>query len=90
MSTITCKECDSNTKVVDGRPFKKSFRRRRVCTGPDSHNFHTLEIPAEAPQQIIETIQWMCEDHISQEDIDYMIYTVRKSVLGLKDESDED
>lgn len=91
MSQYLCPDCGEDTKVTDTRPSYSRLRRRRVCSDK-SHKFSTVEVPLDAPEKIVELIQFAVEsvrDATGDMSLDMIAYAraqAREILLGQLDQ----
>lgn len=87
MSQYLCPQCKIDSNVVDTRPSYNRLRRRRICK--NGHKFSTVEVPLDAPEQIVQLVSWVAENDI--EDLqDYLRIQVREILLGLQEQEEPD
>lgn len=86
MSQYLCPTCSADSNVIDTRPSYNRLRRRRVCK--QKHKFSTIEVPMDAPEQIVDLVQWAVQEQASlgEDLLPYIRSQVREILLGLSQE----
>lgn len=86
MSQYLCPECSTDSMVIETRPSYNRLRRRRKCR--NGHRFSTVEVPLEAPEQIVELMTFAIENQHDMDDdmIAYVKERAREIILGLTEE----
>ncbi len=70
MSSFNC-TCGEKTSVIDTRDTNDRLKRRRKCSM--GHRFHTIEVPLEARDKLIEIIVWSAERSTIDQDLNSFV-----------------
>lgn len=90
MNKYPCPECGHETRVSETRVSSGRIRRRRICK-KCSHRLSTIEIPLDAPKNIIELFKFGLENGHGQEP-DMLSYFLKRiqAIIFRPDEEDQD